>query len=238
MTFTRRWSPLLSAAVAVVVGLLLAGTVFVVDRYAARRTEAAVAAQVQAELQTPLVPRVRIGGFPFLSQLLTGRWSEVRVVAEDALMPGEAQPVRAFDVVLSGLTGEDDWARVRAAHVEGTATLAYGSLPRVGGQPLTYAGAGRVSVDLLPKLAGVPLEAKVVGRPVLDVERQTISLAEPRIVVAGVRVRDELAGPILRAVLRPIPVTGVPLGLRLTSLTVDGAGAQVGVVGDDVALRG
>lgn len=239
MTPARRWTPLLTALVAVLIGLVLAGAVFVVDRYAASRAEDAVARQVQAELQTPAVPRVSIRDFPFLTQLLTGRWSEVRVVAEDVLLPGgDSLPVRGLDLVLSGVTGEDDYARVRAAHVEGTAILNYGSLPRMGGQPLTYGGAGRVSVDLLPALAGVPLEATVVGRPVLDVDRQTITLAEPRIVVAGMRVREELARPILRALLRPIPVTGVPLGLRLTSLAVDGTGVQVGLVGDDVALRG
>lgn len=239
MTPVRSWSARLSTVVAVVLGLLLAGVVLAIDWYAESRAEAAAAVEVQAELQTPAVPQVFSRGFPFLPQLITGRWSQVRVIAEDVLLPGgDSVPVRGLDMVLRDVTATQNYARIRAAQVEGTATLDFAALPPVGGKPLTYAGAGRVSVDLLPDLRGVPLEAVVVGRPVLNVEAQTITLADPHIVVVGVRVADDAARPILQTLIGPYPVTRLPPALRLTSLAVDAAGVRVGVAGEDVPLRG
>ena len=54
--------------------------------------------------------------------------------------------------------------------------------------------------------------------------------------MAGVDLPGFTADALLRAVLKPIPVTGVPLGLRLTSVDPQDAGIFAGVVGDAIPL--
>ena len=47
-------------------------------------------------------------------------------------------------------------------------------------------------------------------------EDQTITLTDPEITVAGVDLPGFTADALLRALLKPIPVTGVPFDLRLS----------------------
>lgn len=227
----------LIAVLLVLALVLLAG--IVVDRVAAGRAEAEASRQLQAELSTPNLPEVDIQGFPFLTQAFARKARTVRVQAENA-STGEvgAAPARRLDLTADGVTVPEGNAPATADHVEGTATLDYAALPEVGGRPLTYAGDGRVAVELDASSLPVPVGAQVTGRPQLDEAQQTVTLAEPTITVAGVELPESVAGPIVDRVTNPVPVTGVPLGLRLTSLSVDDAGVQVGVVGDDVVLRG
>ena len=44
------------------------------------------------------------------------------------------------------------------------------------------------------------------------------------------------ADALLRALLKPIPVTGIPLDLRLSSIDPQDGGLYAGVVGDGIPL--
>ena len=72
--------------------------------------------------------------------------------------------------------------------------------------------------------------------PQLDVEAQTIALADPEISVAGVELPDFTADALREALLDPIPVTGMPLGLRLSSIDPQDGGLFAGVVGDGLTF--
>ncbi|MFP5283667.1 MAG: DUF2993 domain-containing protein [Actinomycetes bacterium] len=222
--------------VALLIAVLLVGFVVGVDRYAEGRAEDEARRALQTELGTPALPEVEIRDFPFLPSLLDEKVRQVRVVAEDAVLPGDPDlPARRLDLTLDGVTRPAP-AQARADHLEGTAMLDYASLPRIGGEPLTYAGNGLVRLEVQQNVLNVPVQAVVTGRPVLDVAQQTVTLGEPRITVAGVEVPEATAQALLDEVADPVPVTGVPRGLRLTSLAVDDSGVQVGLVGDGVVL--
>ena len=70
----------------------------------------------------------------------------------------------------------------------------------------------------------------------MDVEDQTITLADPEITVAGVSLPGFTADALLRALLKPIPITGVPLELRLTSIDPQDTGIHAVVVGNGIPL--
>ena len=67
-------------------------------------------------------------------------------------------------------------------------------------------------------------------------QAQTITLTDPEITVAGVDLPGFTADALLRALLKPIPVTGVPLGLQLSSIDPQDGGLYAGVVGDTIPI--
>ena len=84
---------------------------------------------------------------------------------------------------------------------------------------------------------GVQVAATVTGTPQLDVRAQTISLADPGVQVAQVNLPAVAADSLIKALLKPIPVAGLPFGLTLTSLTPTDDGLQAGVQGYDIPIR-
>jgi hypothetical protein len=53
-----------------------------------------------------------------------------------------------------------------------------------------------------------------------------------------VELPEFTAEAVLRTVLKPIPVTGLPLGLTLSSVAAEPSAIRFGVVGDNVPLQG
>ena len=66
---------------------------------------------------------------------------------------------------------------------------------------------------------------------------QTVTLADPTIKVADVDLPDFAATALLRTVIKPIPLKGLPLGLAATSFAAETDALRVGVAADDVPLQ-
>lgn len=234
----RRRSPVTGIVVALLVVGLAALGLFLGDRYAEARVERESASRLQAELGTPAAPSVDVQGWPFLTQLVGRRLPRVHVVADDLGTGGASTvPVAHADLVLTDVTTPDWWQTLRAAHIEGTARLSYEALAAAAGVPLAPVGGGRLQVTRKTIFLGAEVVARVAGTPRLDVAAQTITLADPEIRIGGVRLPDVTADALLRTLLPPMPVTGLPPGLTATSLTAAADAVQVGLVGEDVELR-
>ena len=223
--------------VVLLVLVLLGGGLYLGDRYAEQRAERATAAQLQAQLGTPGAPAVDIQGRPFLTQVVARSIGTVRIVVDD-VPPTEdgALPLAHADLVLTDVTSSDWFATMTIWHAEGSARIDYPALQAVAGGPLSYVGNGRVQRTSTTTIVGREVEVKITGRPELDTEAQTISLGDPEITVAGVELSGFTADALRRALLDPIPVTGVPLGLRLSSIDPQDGGLFAGVVGDGITL--
>lgn len=227
----RRSLALLLVALALVV-LAVVG-----DRVAAGVAEDRAAIQLQSQLGTASPPEVDIEGFPFLTQASRQRFSSVRVVAAGVRPPGSSTTVQQVDLRLRDLTSTDDFRTSTARQVSGTATLDYPTVKTLTGQSLRYARDGKVEVSAPSTVMGVSVTAVVVGRPVVDEAEQTLSLAEPELTVNGLTVPEGTAQSLLSSVVKPAPVTGVPFGLRLNSVTAQPEGLVAGLTGADVAFR-
>jgi hypothetical protein len=228
-----RWAVLL-----VVVLALLGAGLYLGDGYAEKRAESEAAVELQRELGTPQPPAVDIEGSPFLTQLAGRSIHSVHVVADDLNATREAQlPIGHADLVLSDVTTTDWFASMTVSHAEGTARIDYSALSRQAKAPLTYVGNGRVRVDATATVIGRSVTAQITGVPRLDAENQTITLADPDITVAGVNLPGFTAAALLRVLLKPIPITGVPLDLRLTSIDPQDSGIQSIVVGDSIPIK-
>jgi hypothetical protein len=237
MTRSRRPSAVRGLVVLVVVlGLVVVGLYFG-DRYAHARVEARAAAQLQHELGTPDPPEVHIAGTPFLTQVAARSIGSVHVVADDLGETTDAAvQVQHADLTLTDVTTNDWFKTMTAGHAEGTAQLDYAVLEKLAGMPLSYVGSGRVQVTEETRVFDQPVKAVITGAPRLDLPAQTITLASPKISIAGIDLPDFTAEALLRALLKPIPVRGVPLGLTLSGLTAEDDGLHADVVGDNLPI--
>jgi hypothetical protein len=233
----RRRSAVMPLVVVLLLLVLLGGGLYFGDRYAEQRAERETAVALQSELRTPNPPAVDVEGRPFLTQVAARSVGTVRVVADDIPAGGDGTlPIAHADLVLTDITSADWYDTMTVSHAEGTARIDYAALEAAAGAPLSYVGNGRLKIVNTASVLGRDVEAEITGRPQLDVEAQTITLTDPEITVAGVELPGFTADALLRALLKPIPVTGVPLGLRLSSIDPQDGGLFAGVVGDAILI--
>jgi hypothetical protein len=226
------------AIVVVVVAAVLAALFYGGDAYAHRRVEQQVAATLQTQLGTPRTPSVDVEGRPFLTQVVAQRIGEVHVVADDlgATTDG-VLPIAHVDLTLDDLTTTDWWQTMTAARADGTALVDYDALARTAGAPLAYVGDGRFRLESTTRLYGIAVKATVTGRLALDEAAQTVAIADPTIEVAGVTLPAIVAEELIKAVVRPIPLEGIPFDLRVSSIDPQEDGLHVGLTGSDIQIE-
>lgn len=217
----------LAVTLLVLLGLLLAA-----DRGGAALAAQAVAQQAQAEARLAAPPEVSLGGFPFLTQALAGRYDEVTVRATD--VPAGEVRLSAFEAVLSGveLPLRDALSRaVTAVPVEGLlaeAVVGYDELTRQSGEAqlvVAPAGDGRVRVTG---------EVEVLGRTVsaTAVSRVELTGQELLVTAESYEVGDQTADALLTRALGGrldlrLPIEGLPYGLEVRGLEVRRDGVAV-----------
>jgi LmeA-like phospholipid-binding len=231
-----RW--LRGVVLLVVVLALLGGGLYLGDQYAEKRAETEAAVELQRQLGTPQQPAVDIEGSPFLTQLAARSIRSVHVVADDMNATSDVLlPIGHADLVLSDVTTTDWYASMTVSHAEGTARIDYSALEKLAKVPLSYVGSGRVKVETTATIVGRKVTAQITGSPRLDVEDQTITLGDPDVTVAGVNLPGFTAAALLRALLKPIKISGVPLDLRLTSIDPQDGGINATVIGDSIPIK-
>lgn len=226
------------AIVFVIVAAVLAAVFYGGDAYAHSRVEREVAAQLQGELGTPGPPSVEVEGRPFLTQVAARRLREVRVVADDVGQTNDAAlPIAHVDLTLDDVTTTDWWRTMTVARATGTALVDHAALRQAAGVPLEYVGDGRFRAQANQRVYGLAVEATVTGRLALDEDAQTVSLADATVEVAGLTLPDVVTDQLVKAVVRPIPLEGVPFDLRVTSIDARDDGVHVGLAGEDIPIR-
>ncbi len=237
-TRRRRGSGLVGLVVFLVFAAVVIGGLVLADRYVHGRVERESAAQLQVELGTPNPPTVEIEGVPFLTQVATQTLRTVRVAGDDVGRTTESSVViDNVDLVLSDVVSDDWFKTMTVTHAEGTALLSYDELQSLAAVPLTYVGGGRFQIESSTSVLGYPVKAQVVGGLALNADDQTVTLTDPTVQIADVMLPEVAAKALIRSIVRPIPVSGVPFDLRLTSVDAQGDGLHVGLVGDNIAVR-
>ena len=213
-----------------IVVVVLAGLLVAADRVAATLAASAVEEQVVASTSLASAD-VSIGGFPFLTQAIGGRYDSVSVVATgvaaggvtldrlDTTLTGVSVPLSE---VLSGSVSEVPVASVRAV-----ALVSYAELSRRSGdRRLTVAPEGdRLRVTGSVSVLGQTVTASALssvrvdgGAIVVTAESYSVGNA-----AASEAISRALGG---RLDLR-IPVTGLPYGLQVSGVTVVPEGVEV-----------
>lgn len=217
--------------------LLLLGVLAVVaDRVGATVAARAVAQQLQRQAGLATPPEVVVGGVPFLTQALAGRYERIEVTARD-VPAGEVQgaPVR-----LRTLTATLRGARVPLADAV-SGTVASVPVDRVDARVLVpyevfarSAGSGRVSVGPEDERLRVRGTVRVLGR---DLRASALSRVrvDDDVLVVTAESFDVGAGPADRLVTRAlrdrfdlrVDLGGLPYGLRVDAVRVGADGVAV-----------
>lgn len=150
--------------------LVLAGLLVVADRVAAGVAERAIADQVRQELTKQnaqsAAPEVEVGGFPFLTQVLDGRYERISIVLTDVRgsVQGDAVSLPRLDVDARNVRASLDTIRsgqgeVVAETVDGTGTISYQSLAELLDRPGLTLGErdGKLAVTAPVDILGLKL---------------------------------------------------------------------------------
>ncbi|MFB7053811.1 LmeA family phospholipid-binding protein [Streptomyces vinaceus] len=226
--------------IAVVLGALFAG----VDRWAVNYAENRLAERIQARQGLAGSTEVDIHGFPFLTQALAHDLDrvDVKLTGVEAVSDGRRTRLSQLDAGFRGVKLNGDYSGGTAKHAEGTALVTYKDLTEASqtGVTVTYGGApGKVKVTAALEFLGRKLAPSVVS---------TVALVDAPGGGKMVRVRaDEVPGEGLPGIEGAVRKktdfdrrldSGLPSGLKLTTLTSDESGVHLTLSGTDVVLAG
>lgn len=216
----------------VVVGLLVAA-----DRIGVLLAEDAVATTVQDSQHLSQKPDVDITGFPFLTQLVAGKFGKVTLADQDVPVGTGRRTLalRYVHVTLTDVRVARDFTSATAGRVSATAIAGYPALSRATGLTVSYAGAGRVRAAVTEKLAGQQLRASVTVRPV--VRDDTIVFTDPRISAGGRELPSAVSRALAGVFGAPIPLAALPYGLTVRSLTTDRGGLHLALSARQLTVR-
>lgn len=179
-------------------------------------------------------PDVDIAGFPFLNQLITGKYDKITVTADDVPVGTAAHRlvVSRVQVVLHALTVSRNFHSVHADSANATATVSYAELSDTLGVQVGYAGGGRIRASKTVTVAGVSARADVTTRP---------TLSDGALSFSGTAVDDagSLSASLTSALERifdiDIPLRGVQFDVRVRGLEVGENGVTLELTGHDLA---
>ena len=232
----RAW-PLVGVMIVVIVVALVCVGLYVGDRYAHRRAEGRVAAALQPPLGTPARPQVDIEGFPFLTQIAAGSVGKMQIVADQLGETTNAPVILAHaDLVMTDVVTNDWFKTMKITHTEGTGLIDYTKLSSLTNAPLRYGSEGRVEIVVKTTVVGREVEAVITGAPRLNADEQTMTLSDAKISVAGVNLPDFTAQALLAALLKPIPLKGLPFGLTVTGITAAEDGVHVALMAENQTI--
>ncbi|MEU8894860.1 DUF2993 domain-containing protein [Nocardia sp. NPDC048505] len=217
--------------------LVLAIALVAGDRVAVVLAQNEIGREIAAEYTLPQEPQVRIGGFPFLTQAVEGRYSQVDI--EIGAWTDQDISVRDLDIRLSDVTAplndllESRTSNLVAATATATALVPYDTVQGFapsGVESLSYSPEGLRAKGTF-SIEGIPVPATVVV---------TVAPTEEGIQITPISVQSAVGGPTISlALLRNnltfvVPLRQLPVGARLTAITPSADGLLVTAVAHDV----
>ena len=221
--------------------VVLTGLLLVADRGLAAVAQRTVAAQVQLAAGLTAEPDVDLGGFPFLTQAVRGRYDRVEV--SSTRVPAGALVLDRLDAVLLGAQvpiGEalsGSVTRVPVEQVTARALVGYDQLEQQSGdRGLALApDAGRLRVTGTVEVFGQEL-------PAVAVSRLSVVDGDLLVTAESFEVGNDLADALLTGALEGrfdlrVPVQDLPYGLVVTGVRVADDGVVVLARADDTVLE-
>lgn len=213
------------------VGLLvLAGLALAADRGSLALAERAVADQLRTSEGLAQTPDVELRGFPFLSQVLGGRYDEVRVVATGIQRGGVR--VQELDATLTGVEARlgdvlaGDVTALPVASLEAEALVTFADLAR-------RTGLEGVRIDAVDGALRVTARVTVLGQAYtasavssLALRGDVLTFAARTAEVAGQR-SEELLALVAQALRFTVRVGELPFGLQLDGVEVTPQGLRL-----------
>ncbi|GAA3241126.1 DUF2993 domain-containing protein [Actinocorallia longicatena] len=226
---------LLVLLVLVVVGLV--GS----DRFVKARAESEIAKQVAAQYALPKEPSVEIGGFPFLTQAVSGKYERIDVAIGDYTQQGvTVQDVRIRLTGLNAPLGDlvsGEKGNLRAREATASAVIPYGYIQQqVASRGVTKVSRSGNAVRLDGTYAFMGLSTPVGVVVSIRPTKEGILVTPQSVDVVGGLVQVPI-GLVQEQLRTLIPVTGLPMGSRITKVEPTDAGLRVTGEADNVPLN-
>ena len=218
--------------------LLVVALAVVADRAVEQVAEGVVARQLEAEIGTQ--PSVEVGGFPFLTQALRGRYEQITVDAP-SLRSGEVT-VQDFQATLTGtqvplsevLNGS--LSEVPVERLRGSGLVPWSTLEDASDGRLSLEPAGdQVRVSGSVSALGQSVEGSALATA--SVDGSDVRLQAGDVTVDGAPVPGPVAQALSAALSLTYQVPPLPYDLRLREVDVTEEGVVVTGAAEDVLLR-
>jgi hypothetical protein len=247
----RRWGRRLLATLIVL--LIIVGIILVVlDRFSASYAERVigdrVAEQVANQKATSDKPDVTVQGVPFLTQVLAGKYQEIKIELRNFSGPaGNGKTIkmplldiRAKDVRASLDTLRSRQGNIVATTVTGAGTIDYPQLTELIGQKgLTLKESGGKLVGAAPVQA-LGQTFNVTGAATLTVKNGVVQVRFSNVTAAGLPdvplVRNIIDSYVQRLAV-DLNVPELPLKLKVQKVQATSAGLVVTAGANDVPLN-
>ncbi|MDA8369222.1 MAG: DUF2993 domain-containing protein [Nocardiopsaceae bacterium] len=209
----------------------------VADRGLHYAAQSEIAKRVSQQYEMSAEPEVTIGGFPFLTQAISGEYSEIQIVT-GAITVDEVQlervdvTARDVEAALSDLMTEP---KVVAGTAEATVMLPYSELQKrlpegivienVNGEP-------RMTGDLAVSGVSVPVSADLD----IGVEDDTFTATPSGIEVGEAPI--DVSAVVSERLTISFPIPRLPFDLQVTGIEALPNGIEVSAEASDLALVG
>lgn len=233
--------------VLLVLTLILIGVLAVVDWFAAGAAEAAIAKQVAQQSRSQGIeitgePEVDVTGFPFLTQVLGGRYDEIVINLKD--LRSDDVSVSRLDVRAVGVNAKASdlmagRGPVVADRVTGDATVGYEAIGKALDMPdVTVSNEGE-NLKLRAPLS-------IAGRKIVVIATATVAVTDGKLRVNVTDAQPESGGgsAVAKRVLNvaknsmsgAVSLPAMPYGLKLQGAKVTDGGLVVTAAATDVPL--
>ena len=241
--------------VLVVLFLLLVGVFVASDRVAAYAAEQTVAKQARKELvargiSAPKDPTVAVGGFPFLTQVLRGRYDRITISVRQATSQGIT--LDRLDLVATGVNAKASTLMngngpVTADLVTGTATMGWAAVLHLvdlagfssAGASITALPDGRVQIKGPVAAFGVSTTVVATGSVGIAGGKAKVTVTD--ITTEGGNIPEPIAQLLQdykQELSREIALPPLPYHLVLKSASTSAQGLLVTATATDVPLAG
>lgn len=213
--------------------VVLAGLAVVGDRVAEQVVENRLADEAETEFGTR--PKVEIGGFPFLTQLIARRFGEVEVTAASVAERGvEVEDVRLLFRGVNVISRNE--ARVDTA--TGAGVVSFATLEEAAGQAGVKLAREGEELRASGNVEVLGREVAVTARGALSVSDNTVVFSPSEFSAEGVpsRVTDALKDAVGSSWNIRLAVNGLPEGVRLEGIRPVDDGVEVQLGGSGLLL--
>jgi hypothetical protein len=220
-----------------IVVIILAGLLLAADRIGVVVADHEIAGKVQTAYDLPAKPSVSVHGFPFLTQVVSGNYSDISVSVGQLTTSGVTvdnlvAQLTGVHAPIRDLTGNHS-ADITAARVSGTATVPFSSVRRrlPAEVKLSQDGSG---VRLTGTVRYLGLSLPVTADATLSPSGSGIAVTPTKITVA--HSSGALSSLISGQFRFVVPVTGLPLHLVVKSVKLVSGGVRVSAAATNVAF--
>jgi len=224
---------------------ILAGIGFAADRFAAHVAAGQIATAVQGDAKLARKPHVTIKDFPFLTQVVSGKYKHIDVTATDIFQQGEPQgsvlKLDFADVQISlskALHG--DVSKVPVRQVTGTVAIPFADLLAVADIPgLTIVSAtpGGNQIKVSEDVSVGPTEVTALVTAGVTVRGGSLVLSALSVTQAnGQPVPSAVRQQVLAQAVFSVKLPGMPTGVQMTAVSVTAGGLLVTLHADGMVL--